>query len=675
MIIAAFLAVCGCGSVLGLTSRSHDRIDRLIGVGFAAAAALLALLFADSSELTAGGVQLSSTPYSGGFLAAVAASGFGVSLVGLGTEWPGRLVPASLAALAGFAVAFSADDAAVAFVAAAAAAAAGALIVAHRPAPRNTDGRAGEIRTLGIVAGALVVAGIALARPSWSGSDDRALAVGFGLLALALAVRGGSVPFHVPAARSGRNSSPMGATLILVWIPAGVGVMAVSWSPAAFPVHSEWIDLAVASLQVVAVATLVLGGLAALLHDEIDEIAAYSIVADSAFVLLALAARTDAAAEPARLWLLVFVVAKTALLAWVAAVSHAFGSMRMGGLRGWLRRAPILGLALAAIVVATLGWPGSPVYEARSTLVRLALPSGLQFLPALAVVLSLCWTARLVLVGLMTPAEGVAAATGERPRWPRRAEARQPAGEAAEVTVAKGTAADETNTAEPAEPAEPSPTKEPSGSAESAQPVKKAEPAESFETGEPAEPQARRKRSRTAAARISRPTRSAPVPLSESEPEGPPPDGQQTDAEPGVPPVEASEPGDGAGSRDGRAGSSEPDRETAPLSRRLAAAWGMNRTLETSFAVAAAALLAVAVAAGSLGASSAAQWGIPLGTAAHATASPTPLPTLPPTQAPVNTGTPLPITPPPASGSIVPSGSPASPTPARSFAPQTPSRE
>jgi formate hydrogenlyase subunit 3/multisubunit Na+/H+ antiporter MnhD subunit len=311
-------------------------------------------------------------------------------------------------------------------------------------------------------------------------------------------------------------------------------------------------------LQAVAVATLVLGALAALVHDELEEVVAYSIVADAGFVLLALAARTDAAAEPARLWLLVFIVAKAGLVAWAAVVSQVFGTSNLPRLRGWLRRAPLLGLALAVIAIGTVGWPGSAVYEARATLIRLALPAQLQFLPGLSIVLSLAYCGRLLVIGALSPTAETVAGGSEPP--PRAADPAVPGA---------------TLSPDPASAAEPGP-----------------------ESGSPGKP---------------------------------------------------------------------------------AIAWRLRRTLGVSLVVAVGAALALVLAFGSLGASNASRFGIPLDTAAHATPTPPP-----PPSAPVSTPTPKPtLAPHPTGGasessSIGPSGSakPSSnPTPIKTSAPDRPNTE
>ena len=316
MTLLVFIAVCGLGAVIGLAARPSGALVRLAGLACLAVAFVAALLIGPATRLAVGDVALGGSEYSGLFLACVAGSALLLGVVALASGWADEFVPAALAALAGIAIALTATDPGVALLSGAAAATAGALVVAGYGGSAGStqrspegDGRLAEIRTIGLVAAGLGLAAIAILRPSWTGLSDGAV---FGLAFLGLggvlAVRGGAVPFHVPAARLHRTAVPMSPALLLVWVPASLGILAVGWSSATSGLRSDWLTTAGLAVQVVAVATLVLGPLAALVHDEMDEIAAYSIVADAGFVLLAMAARTDAAAEPARLWLVVFAV-------------------------------------------------------------------------------------------------------------------------------------------------------------------------------------------------------------------------------------------------------------------------------------------------------------------------------------------------------------------------------
>lgn len=420
MSLLVFLVACGTGAAVALAFKPRYLVGRLAGIGGLLGAFGSALFIGSGTSVTIGEVTLVGSDYTGLFLACAAGSGLLLSVVALVSGWPDEIAPAALACFAGLAVALTSSDPGLAFAAGAAAAATGAMVII-RVAPMSTDldGRLAEIRTIGVVVAGLLFAGIAVMRPPWAGpGDGPVLILAFAGLAFALAARSGAVPFHIPAAHLGQTATRFAPALLLVWIPAGLGLLAVSWSAATFRAGGDMLNWTVGAVEAMAVATLVLGGLAALVHDELDEIVAYSIVADAGFVLLAFAARTDAAAEPARLWLLVFVAAKTSLVAWAAAVSRAFGTANVPNLRGWLRRTPVLGLALVVIVVATLGWPGGAVYEARATLIRLALPSQLQLLFIASIVLSVAYAGRLLALGLLSPSAVVAAARSERPRWP-----------------------------------------------------------------------------------------------------------------------------------------------------------------------------------------------------------------------------------------------------------------
>ena len=437
MTLIVFLLICIFGMLLGLLAQPFARLSRLVAVGSLAAALAAALLLNPNDTATLGEVQLATTWFVGFFLTALTASCLLLCIVGLVTGWPERLAPAALATFAGVGFAISATDPTVALIAAAAATAPAALVASRiRSTPLGTTVGVAELRTLALVVGASVLAAVTVLNTNWNADDPTfMIAIAFVALAAAVAVRSGAVPFHVPAALLSRSGEGLGLVLSLVWIPTGFGLVALSWGATIYGVPGDWLDRAVVAVQLVAVATLILGAVGAMLHDEIEEIVAYSIVQDTGFILLALTARDADAAQPARLWLLAFILAKSALVAWAATTSWAFGSSNLGDLRGWLRRSPILGLALAGIVLATLGWPGSDVFEARGTLVRLGLPDSVHFLGTAAILLSLAYYLRLMAVGLLTPSAVVRGAAGDRPRWhPAGAEA---ASEAEEVVAAE----------------------------------------------------------------------------------------------------------------------------------------------------------------------------------------------------------------------------------------------
>jgi len=442
MVLLAYLLICGLAFGIGVAVRPSGGLARLIAIAGLAAATAAALAIGPADKIMLGDVELTGSAYSATFLACGSGAALLTCVVGLGTRWPERLGPAALAFFGCMGVALMATDGGVALTAAALGATTGALVYVHAGEPAGVEGGLAEIRTLAVIVGALLLATVAILRPAWaSSSGDPIFVLGLLALGLAIAVRGGAVPFHGIAAHLWSRTSPAAPALLLVWVPAGLGLVALSWSALTFHVSGVGMSAIVVALQTIAAATLILGGVGALIHDDFGEIAAYSTVQDGAFVLLALSAHSDAAAEPARLWLLAFIASKTALIVWVVAIGRAFGTTQIGQLRGWLRKTPILGLALAAITVATLGWPGSAVFEARSTLIKLGLTTNLGFLGAVAMLLAIAYVGRLMVVGALPARVTVGTSRGERPRWGRTSRgATVPTGELAEAVGVDATA-------------------------------------------------------------------------------------------------------------------------------------------------------------------------------------------------------------------------------------------
>ena len=422
-----FPAVCATGAVLSLLLVGGRR-----GVVIGPAAFLLAcgsaLLTGPADSASLGGVRLDGSTYAGAYLALGSAAALLFILLDLASGRPNRrATAATLAALAALGLAFTSADVAVSMLAAGIAAVSGsAAAVAAGSMDERPDNRTAEARTIGLIVASMLFAGIAVARPSWTGADGGVIAATFVAVAAGLAVRGGSVPFHLPAARLAKRGASTLTALLLVWIPAGLGLVALGWSQIAAGVRSEWLDAAVAAVQSVALLTLVLGSVGALLHDDPSEIAVYSTLADSGFLLLALASRNAESMASARLWLLVFVVAKTALMTWAGAIGGASRSIRLGSLSGWLRRDPALGLVLVAIAVATIGWPGSPVFEARQKLVATGLPQGFGFVGTVVAALSIAYYGRALLTGLLAPSNRVLSAGGAAPGRVATAAASEP---------------------------------------------------------------------------------------------------------------------------------------------------------------------------------------------------------------------------------------------------------
>ncbi|HYN47821.1 MAG TPA: hypothetical protein VER83_03085, partial [Candidatus Nanopelagicales bacterium] len=106
------------------------------------------------------------------------------------------------------------------------------------------------------------------------------------------------------------------------------------------------------------------------------------------------------------------------LVGWVIAFRAAFGTARLSEARGWLGRAPALGVALAGIAAATVGWPGVLVWDARMAALRAATDGPVLVVATVAAFGTAVAVARILGMGLGRPEPRVAAAPGELARVP-----------------------------------------------------------------------------------------------------------------------------------------------------------------------------------------------------------------------------------------------------------------
>ena len=273
------------------------------------------------------------------------------------------------------------------------------------------DGRVGA--TVGILeTRAVVVAGaLAIAATAWLGRDLSQLdaqPVVFGLaylaFAVAVAMRFGAIPFHLWAARL-TDVVPETALPGPDGVRAGI---AGGRRPGLGRVDGRAAGSADLTLEryvvlAIAVATIVLAAVAAFVQDDLEHVLGYSIVGDAGVIVLALAVVGPDALEPGRMWILAFIVARGAFAVWAAGIRAGFFTGRVGDLRGWARRSPILAIAFILVAVASVGFPGLAAFEARASLVGLAVVPPLDVLLGIVVLVPVIYYGRLLVIGLSPP--------------------------------------------------------------------------------------------------------------------------------------------------------------------------------------------------------------------------------------------------------------------------------
>lgn len=417
MTLLPFLLVTVGGAVAVLFVRGPERVATAVGLLALVAALVTALALRPFDTLELGGSGIATTPYLRLFL--VLGSFVGLLLAAIGTAAGSRRdAPAvTLAILGSSAFALALPDPRLAVLAATAGGMFGALLCI---APAG--GRSGAAIGARALRATVVAGTMAIAATAWIGRDLSDLAarpVVFGLayltMAIAVAIRLGVVPVHAWAARLTDAVPESALPLVTAWAPAALAIVALAWTDAS--IAPLLVDLEQARLVVIAIAlgSILLASLAAWIQDDLEHIVGYAIVGDAAVVMLAIAALDPEAWAPARMWILAFVVARSAFAAWTAAVRTTFQTGRVTELRGWAIQSPILAVAFGIIVLAGVGAPGLAAFDARGTLIDLTVDGPIAFVAWLGVLSPLAYYGRLLVVGVGRPQPRPGGIAGWRP--------------------------------------------------------------------------------------------------------------------------------------------------------------------------------------------------------------------------------------------------------------------
>lgn len=420
MSLVLFLVVASLGALASLALRGRRRAGTLVGLGAVALALLALMISTPDTEVAVGGGAVALTAYARLLLGVALAGGLGVLVVGRLAAWeqvgPGVL----LVAVAGVGLALGIAGALPALLAVGAAATLTAAVALAQPAtPERIRALARETRgavvamTVGIVAVSLVpeeIGGLAV-QPQVAGLATVAAGI-------ALGHRFGAIPLHARVARLTDTAPPSTLPALLALLPAAWAVILLGWGPDTLGPVEHLLGWDGALLVALGIATMLLGAFAALIQDDLGRVVAYTIVLDAGVVILGFAGLDPAGRDAVRAWLLPFLATRTALVGWTIAFRAAFGTTRLSEARGWLRRAPALGAALAGIGAAAVGWPGVMVWDARLAAFGAATDGPALLLASVAGLGTAVALARVLGTGFGRPEARVVAASGELARVP-----------------------------------------------------------------------------------------------------------------------------------------------------------------------------------------------------------------------------------------------------------------
>jgi len=265
------------------------------------------------------------------------------------------------------------------------------------------------------------VAGIGLRAGIGDGGslpDGGAVGLAYLAAAMAVALRAGAIPLHAWSSRLADCLPTLAIPVTFAWGPAALAIVVLGWIQPAISPLGQPLQVEHAVVAILAVIAIIFGSLAAFVHDDIEHVVTYSLVSDTGVVLLAVAAADDSAWGPVRLWILAYVVAKSAFAGWAVAMRATFGTSRITDLHGWARRSPLLGGGLILVGLVAVGVPGLAAFEARGSLIGLALDPPFDVVAWVGALAAAGYYARLLVTGFRPPSAAVALAVGASPRWP-----------------------------------------------------------------------------------------------------------------------------------------------------------------------------------------------------------------------------------------------------------------
>src|SRR6187431_764333 len=200
------------------------------------------------------------------------------------------------------------------------------------------------------------------------------------VLAVALFIAGfgfkmGLVPFHMwlPDAYEGAPTT-IGALLAAGTKKAGFAAAIRVIILATFALHLDW----AAALAVIAVFTMTIGNLGALVQKSVPRILAYSSIAQAGYIMigLALAPYSDQALGGSLFHILNPAIMKSAAFIAVAAVSITLASYSIEKYRGLAKRMPITAIALSISLLALAGVPPLNGFWSKLVLFNAAIVTG-----------------------------------------------------------------------------------------------------------------------------------------------------------------------------------------------------------------------------------------------------------------------------------------------------------
>lgn len=235
------------------------------------------------------------------------------------------------------------------------------------------------------VSGSTTYSEIAAALSGSTEDFELALLMGLVLIIAGLGFKVAAVPFHMwtPDAYEGAPL-PITAYLAATSKAAGFALLLRLFGGAFLPVIDEW-QWMIAALAAI---TMTVGNVIAIQQHNMKRLLAYSSIGQVGFMLMGIAAFSDAAASALVLHMTGYVITNLAVFIPVIAYYNLTGKDEIADYRGMAERAPFLAASLSIALFSLSGLPIFAGFLTKFILFQAAAQEGFLWLSALAIVMS-----------------------------------------------------------------------------------------------------------------------------------------------------------------------------------------------------------------------------------------------------------------------------------------------
>ncbi len=252
-----------------------------------------------------------------------------------------------------------------------------------------------------------------------AGADGPLALAGFAFLLVGLGFEVTLVPFHMWAVDV-YDGAPHDVSAFLAGGTKKAGLFAfflVFLTPVVIGAGAQLSGSLELLLAILAVATMTVGNVAALMQDQMKRLLAYSSISQAGYMLLGVAIGTAPAIEGATFQIFAHVVLKAGAFLVVGAVAAMGVGPFVRDYRGLGHRRPVLSVAFALMLLGLAGIPLTIGFFSKFVLFSAAVEAGGLFVwlavaGVLNSALSVFYYARILRVMYMEPAEGTDPATG-----------------------------------------------------------------------------------------------------------------------------------------------------------------------------------------------------------------------------------------------------------------------